>query len=191
MSDSPVEKWVELSETVLNETAVFDLVSRRCRHPKRGTEADFYVLKCRDWVMVLPVTVDGQIVMVRQWRFGVEELSWEIPGGIMDAGEDPLEAGLRELREETGYEAKSSRLLGSIRPNPAIMDNTCHFVVAEGVTLTAEQDWDPHEEIEMRLFPIDKVYEMAMSGEIIHSLVLNALFRYYPQWLELKVRRRS
>ncbi len=181
-----VEKWDRLSETTIAETTVFDLVSRRCRHPRRGTEGDFYVIKSADWVNVLPVTSDGEIVMVRQWRFGVEQLSWEIPGGIMDAGEAPIVAGLRELREETGYEAKSTRLLGSVRPNPAIQNNTCHFVLAQDVVLTAEQQWDAHEELEVRLFPVDEVYAMAARGEIIHSLVVNALFHYYPEWLRMR-----
>lgn len=190
-SEQKVHAWEVLSEKTVLDCPVFDLVSRRCRHPERGTEADFYVLASRDWVNVLPITKDHEIVMVRQWRFGVEQFSWEIPGGVMENGEDPMEAGLRELREETGYETKRARLLASVRPNPAIQSNTCYFVLAEGVAPTGEQDWDHHEEIEVRLFPIDTVYEMAAKGEIIHSLVMNALFHYYPEWLKRKARRRS
>ncbi len=140
---------------------------------------------------VLPVTPDQKVALVRQWRFGVEAFSWEIPGGIMDEGESPIEAGLRELREETGFEARSSRVLGQISPNPAILSNTCFFVLAEGVSFTGGQEWDQHEEIEVKLFPIDEVYAMAARGEIVHSLVVNALFHYYPEWLKLKARRRS
>src|SRR5690606_1193995 len=145
---SPISKWSLESESVVASCRVFDLVSRRCRHPSRGSEDEFFVLKARDWVNVLPVTPDKRLVMVRQYRFGVQEFSWEIPGGVMDPGEEPLEAGLRELLEETGYSPRRARLLGRISPNPAILDNVCHFVLAEDVELSAGTAWDEHEELE-------------------------------------------
>lgn len=190
-SDETVHPWDVISSRLHAKCVVFDVLEKRCRHPQRGTEGDFYVLESRDWVNVLPITPDNQVVMVRQWRFGAETFSWEIPGGIMDEGEDPVEAGLRELREETGYEPKRCRMLGKISPNPALLGNTCHFVLAEGVHLTSELEWDHHEELEVRLFPIDEVFAMAARGEIIHSLVVNALFHFYPEWLKIKARRRE
>lgn len=185
-----VHAWDILSETELVSCPIFDLVSRRLRHPIRGSEGDFYILKTRDWVNVIPVTPDGEIVMVRQYRFGIEEMSWEIPGGIMDEGEDPLVAGARELREETGFVTDSFRVLGKVAANPAILDNYCHFVWADGVKLEADLRWDEHEEIETRLFPIDEIYAMAHRGEIKHSLVVAALFQFYPEWIKIKARRR-
>lgn len=185
-----VHSWDVLSEKGLLSCPVFDLVKRRLRHPVRGSEGDFYILKTRDWVNVVPVTPDKQLVMVRQYRFGIEETSWEIPGGVMELGEDPVQAGARELSEETGYVARSYKLLGRVAANPAIMDNVCHFVLAEAATLQAEIDWDEHEEIETRLFPVDEVYAMAHRGEIKHSLVVAALFQFYPEWNRIKARRR-
>lgn len=185
-----IHAWDVLSERGLLSCPVFDLVSRRLRHPLRGSEGDFYILKTRDWVNVVPVTPDNELVMVRQYRFGIEETSWEIPGGVMDPGEDPIEAGARELSEETGFVARSCSVIGHVAANPAIMDNTCHFVWADGATLQAELKWDEHEEIETRLFPIDEVYAMAHRGEIKHSLVVAALFHFYPEWQKIRARRR-
>lgn len=189
-SETKVHAWDVLEERELLSCPVFDLVERRLRHPLRGSEGDFYILKTRDWVNVVPVTPDNEVVMVRQYRFGIEETSWEIPGGVMDPGEDPIEAGARELSEETGYVARSCKLIGQVAANPAIMNNTCHFVWADAVTLQAETEWDEHEEIETRLFPIDEVYAMAHRGEIKHSLVVAALFQFYPEWLRIAARRR-
>lgn len=183
--------WTFLGGELHARCAVFDVMKRRYRHPERETEGDFYVLQSRDWVNVLPLTPAKEVVLVRQWRFGVEAASWEIPGGVMDENEEPIAAGLRELREETGYEAKSARLLGKARPNPAIQMNTCHFVLAENVAPTGGLAWDEHEELEVRLFSLDEVYAMAERGEIFHSLVIDALFYYYPEWLRHKSRRRA
>lgn len=185
-----ISRWEKLSEREVAKCVVFDLLARRYRHPLRKTEGDFYVLQTSDWVNVLPVTPDKQVVLVKQFRFGIEKHSWEIPGGMMDPGEEPIAAGLRELSEETGYVPRSARRLGDVSPNPAILNNRCHFVLAEDVELADAQKWDEHEEIEVRLFPLDEVYAMAMRGEIVHALVLNALFYYYPEWLAYKARRR-
>lgn len=188
--ETRVHAWDIVSEAPVMSCPVFDLVTRRLRHPERRTEGDFYILKTRDWVNVIPVTPEYDVVLVRQYRFGVERLSWEIPGGVMDPGEAPMEAGARELQEETGYEAERLNYLGSVAANPAIMNNQCHFVWAQNARPTASIHWDEHEEIEVRLFPIDEVYAMAQRGEIVHSLVVAALMRFYPEWERIKARRR-
>ena len=115
-------------DKLLNACRVWDLRARRYRHPKKGTEGEFYYIDSRDWVIVIARTRAGELILVRQFRWGIDALSWEFPGGIIDAGEDPVAAGLRELREETGYVAESGRLIGHCRPNPAILNNYCHIV---------------------------------------------------------------
>ena len=148
------------------------------------------MIKTRDWVNVVPITEDYRMVLVNQFRFGVKRTSWEIPGGVMENGEEPINAGLRELKEETGYTTGKACLLGSVRPNPAIQSNICHIVLAEQARLTDGLDWDEHEEIVTKAFPIETVYEMVKQGAIFHSLVLNALLLFYPHWEKIKARRR-
>ena len=180
-STSPA-RWQKLAQSTQFTTPIFALDHARYRHPRRGTERDFVVINSPDWVNVIAVTPNGGVVLVRQFRYGIDAFSVEIPGGVMDAGEDPIEAGLRELREETGYAGVRARLLGSVHPNPAFQSNRAHFVLVEAVTPSHELEWDADEEIEVRVEPIESVLEMARNGGITHSLVLNALMFFEREW---------
>lgn len=175
-------RWEKLGTKSIAQTRVLELTSVHYRHPSRGTERDFVVVRAPDWVNVLALTPAGEFVLVRQFRYGIDEISLEIPGGVMEAGEDPVEAGLRELREETGFVGKNARLLGSTHPNPAIQSNRCHFVFVEDAVRTEALEWDADEEIEVVTPPAAQVLALARSGGITHALVLNALFLFEPLW---------
>lgn len=186
--DQSPARWEQQGHSVLARTRVFDLHSVRFRHPRRGTEKDFVVMRPPGWVNIVAITPDHQLVLVRQFRFGVDDFTVEIPGGLMDAAESPPETAARELREETGYGGDAPRLLGTVDPNPAIQSNTCHIVLITGAQRRAAVEWDADEEIEVRLQPVDAVMAAARRGEIRHSLVLNALFLFEPVWAEMKAR---
>ena len=173
------KKWELIEDRLHAKCRIFEVRSQHFRHPKDGREGDFYVLNTSDWVNVLAITPAEEIVMVRQFRYGSRELSLETPGGVIEKGEDPLVAGLRELREETGFSGESARVLSECRPNSAILSNRCHFVLAENVKQVAEVDFDPNEEIETVLIPIAEISDRVRSGEISHSLALNALFNLF------------
>ena len=98
--DDEVPYWEELGSEPVVDCSIFDVVSMRFRHPLREAEGDFYVIRTRDWVNVIPITSNFEMVLVNQYRFGVQKNSWEIPGGVIESGEDPVVAGLRELQEE-------------------------------------------------------------------------------------------
>ncbi len=157
---------------------VLDVKSERFRHPVRGTERDFVVIHAPDWVNVVAVTADRKLVLVRQFRFGINALSLEIPGGVIEAGEDPVVAGMRELSEETGYGGGRVRLLGSVNPNPAIQDNRCHFVLVEDAVPRHPLKWDDDEEIQVTTVPISEALALARSGGITHSLSVAALMLF-------------
>jgi 8-oxo-dGTP pyrophosphatase MutT (NUDIX family) len=185
-TSSGVARWEKLGEASLLKTRVFEVRSVRCRHPGRRTERDFIVVDPPDWVNVLALTPDGRLVLVRQFRFGADAFSLEIPGGVIEPGEEPVAAGLRELEEETGFTGTGARLMGSVHPNPAIQSNRCHFVLVEQAVRAAEMAWDADEEIEVTTAPVDDVLAWARSGKITHGLVLNALLLFEPRWAELK-----
>ena len=179
-------RWEKLGEKEIASTRVFDLRSVRFRHPVRAVERDFVVIRPPDWVNILALTPDHRLVLVKQFRFGIDEFSLEIPGGMMEPGEDPVTTGLRELREETGFAGASARLLGSVHPNPAIQSNRCHFVLVEQAVASAAQEWDTDEEIEVTTLPVDEVLALARAGGITHGLVLDALFYFEPVWRKIK-----
>lgn len=179
-------RWESGPHNLLAQTPVFDVRTTRFRHPIRGRERDFVVIDAPDWVNVLALTPDHQIVLVRQFRFGIDAFSLEIPGGVIEAGEEPLAAGVRELCEETGYTCAAARMLGCVHPNPAIQNNRCHFVLIENAMRSHPLGWDPDEEIAVTSRPVDDVYHLARSGGITHALVLNALLLFEPIWQTLK-----
>lgn len=171
------DRWTIRQEAPHADCRVFKVVRQRCIHPRDSREGDFFVIRCPDWVLALPVTPAGDLVMVRQWRFGAQALSSEVPGGVMDSGEDPVATAIRETREETGYAHGVPTALGSASPNPAIQSNRCHFVLLEGVTNGSPRSLDEHEEIEVESVRPSEALRRVRSGETTHALAELALLR--------------
>lgn len=171
-----VEKWEKRHSTTEADCRIFKVNREHWVHPDGKRKGDFFVLDCPGWVNVLALTDAKELVMVRQFRFGTRDLSLEIPGGLMEDGEDPVTTGARELLEETGFRGQGGRLLASVHPNPAIQSNRCHLVLFEGVEDTGQLSWDGNEELEILTMPVEAVFEGARKGEITHSLVIDALF---------------
>jgi 8-oxo-dGTP pyrophosphatase MutT (NUDIX family) len=171
-------RWIREGERTLVSTRVLELKSVRYRHPVRGTERDFIVAHAPDWVNVVAVTPEDLLVLVRQFRFGSNEFSLELPGGVIEQGEEPAAAAVRELQEETGFGGGQVTVLGSVQPNPAIMDNRCHFVRVQGAVPSGDIHWDSDEEIQVVMLPADEAIRAARSGRIVHSLSVAALMFY-------------
>jgi len=165
--------WRRVASTRVRDCRVFDLHEVRFAAPDGRSEAPFFVVEAPDWINVVPITPAGEVVLIRQYRFGVEEFTLEIPGGMCDPGEDPARAAARELLEETGYAGRIEPL-GSVHPNPAIQSNRCWSFVARDAVAVADPDPDEHEAFEVLVRRLDEIPDLIRDGTITHSLVVTA-----------------
>ena len=148
-------------------------------HARRDGDEDphvFFRINASSWVNVVSRTPDGRFVLVRQFRQGSASVTLEIPGGLVDDGEDPAEAAARELEEETGFRPASVRKIGEVNPNPALFANRVHTFLAEGCVKVGEVDNDGAEETVVVLLDEDALHAAAKAGEVDHALVLAALY---------------
>lgn len=181
-----IKPWPKLSSTILRDYRIFRLRQDEVVSPRTGREHSFYVLEATDWVNVIPLTPDGQVVMVRQYRHGTGTITLELPAGMADhGGETAATAAARELREETGYVAHEIVHLGSVEPNPAFLNNQCHSFLAVDALPVHEPSFDSGEDLEIELVPLAAITGMITSGLITHSLTICA-FYYFEHFRETR-----
>jgi 8-oxo-dGTP pyrophosphatase MutT (NUDIX family) len=166
--------WRRIASHRLQDCRVFNVHEVRFEPPGGSPAQSFYCIKATDWINVVPLTADRQVVLLRQYRFGVEDFTLEIPGGMCDPGESPVDAARRELREETGCEARELVELGWVHPNPAIQDNRCYTYLAKDVVDAGTPAPDAHEAFEQVRVPLDDIPKLIRKGQITHALVVAA-----------------
>ncbi len=174
-----IKPWRTVGSKALGDFRIFKLRVDEKVSPRTGEEHDFFVLESVNWVNVIAITPDNHLVMVEQVRHGTNTVELEIPGGMMDPDDaSPVLTGIRELKEETGYEGENGRLLGEIFPNPAIMCNTCYTVLVQNCRLKHEIQLDRGEDMITRLVPVAEIPDLVAGGKIRHSLVVVALYHF-------------
>lgn len=175
----PQASWVSdgdgTHDQTLAETWLFRLRRERFRSIHSGKSHDFYITELADGVHVIAVTPDDRVVLVRQFRAASHRDSLETPGGLLEPGEDPIEAGARELLEETGYAGLAAGSLGILRPNPALLTMAITTVVVRDARPVAEPRPDATEELEIVLVPADEILAMIRGGRIDHAVCVAGL----------------
>src|SRR6185436_17484277 len=157
---------------------VFDVTQHDVHDAAGKPRGDVYTFDAPTWCNVIAVTDADELVMVWQYRFGVDRLGLEVPGGVIERGESPEIGARRELLEETGYAAASFELISTVEPNPALQGNVCHAYLARGAHLAGETSFDPLEELEVVLVPARHIADLIDGGYVTHALVVAALERY-------------
>lgn len=174
-----IKPWPSIKSEPAGDFRIFTIRSELKTSPRTGRTHDFYIIDSVNWVNVIATTPDDRMVMIEQYRHGSNTVELEIPGGMMDAEDSsPVTAGLRELREETGYVGEKPQIIGQTFPNPAIMSNTCHTVLVENCRIEHAVEFDHAEDLITRLVPVAEVPQLVAAGRIQHALVVVALYHY-------------
>ena len=175
MPETP-NTWTTAASRVIADCRVFSIREDTYVRGSDEARSTFFVVENPDWVNVVAVTKDQEIVLIEQFRHGTGSIILEIPGGMIDDDEDPITAAARELIEETGYSPGRMVAIGKSHPNPAIQNNTIHHYLALGCEKTSEVEFDDHESIVSRLVPLHELYDLVHNGDITHSLAITAIF---------------
>jgi 8-oxo-dGTP pyrophosphatase MutT (NUDIX family) len=175
---SPLRAWTLIDKQLALSARVFRIWLSRWRSPRTQLEHTFTVIDSADFVNVIAVDTADNLVMIRQFRLGAERFTLEVPGGMIDPGEQPAAAAERELYEESGYRAERWVELGAVETNPAIFNNRAHMFLAEGCVHAGAQVLDDGEDIEVVTIPVTEVVRMLHDGRIDHALVAVILHRF-------------
>ena len=175
-----IRKWDILHRELEGDFRLFKVQKKQVRSPRTGEVREVKVIRCSPWALVLALTSEEEVVMIRQYRHGIEQICLELPGGLVDpADPTPAVAAQRELLEETGYQAYEFVHLGDCFPQPAVLSNECSFFLAKEARKVRAPDPDPGEDIEVIRVPLKTIPSRIKKEEISNGMVLLAFFYYW------------
>ncbi|MCP4142945.1 MAG: NUDIX hydrolase [Chloroflexi bacterium] len=177
-----MKKWKKLRSEKGENLRIANVRFDTWENPRNGVELKATVLEMTDWVNIVALTPEGKILVVKQFRLGIESVTTETPAGVMEVGEKPQVAAIRELVEETGYTTDDWTYLGWVEPNPAFQDNRCHQFLAENVIRTQDVNQDDGEDVEFCEMTLEEVKEEIKAGRMRNSLALLTLSRIFEIW---------
>lgn len=171
-----LQSWPLIASRPVFDAGLFQVNCDRARSPRTGREHDFHVVHMVDWLVVVPLTVQGELVLVRQYRHGSRQMSLELPGGLHDGADETAQAGaVRELAEETGYGGGEFIWLGDLRPQPALLSNRLRVYLARGLRPATAPRLDPGEDIEVVPIDVREVSTRIARGDIDNAMAIAAL----------------
>ncbi|WP_299288308.1 NUDIX hydrolase [uncultured Mucilaginibacter sp.] len=180
-------KWETLSTEYIIQKPWATMRKDTCRMPNGTIVDDYYVLEYADWANAVAITENNEVLLVKQYRHAADVVLLEIPGGVIDAGEDPKTAMKRELLEETGYLFEDIEQISTMYPNPSTGTNRCHVFLARGGKLVQGQKLDAHEEIIVEKVSIKEVKQLLAEGKFGQALHISSLFYALVKLGEVKM----
>jgi ADP-ribose pyrophosphatase len=172
-----IRDWEICDREFIRDFKIFQIEKKQVRSPRTGRVREVQAIQFPDWVLILAMTIDEKVVMVRQYRHGIERVCLELPGGLVDPADDsPALSAQRELLEETGYQADEIMLIGECFPQPAILSNKCFFYLAKNAAEVQPQQLDSGEDIEIIKIPLKEISAKIENREIDHGMVVLAFF---------------
>ncbi len=177
LSPPRIATWRRTRTHELADYGVFTVQRHEMEDGAGKPRRAVHCFTCPDWCNVIALTPADEVVMIWQYRFGTDTMTLEVPGGVIDPGEDPALAAERELREESGFAADGFELLVATEPNPALQGNRCFTYLARGARPAFETEFDDLEECEPVLVPLDALPRLLDEGAVTHALVLCGLER--------------
>ncbi len=171
------QAWKKINSRPAADYGIFKIREDLMQSPAGDALHPFYIIEAPDWINVIPLTPDEQVLMVRQYRYGAKKMTLETPAGLVDPTDaSPAAAARRELLEETGCTAESIIPIGVVDPNPAIQNNRFHIFLALNVKQTGEQNLDPTEDLSVERHPLENIPALITSGKITHALDVTSFY---------------
>ncbi len=181
-----IESWKRKQSQLLQKTRILDFCEATDVSPYTEKEHRFVFIESLNWVNLVPITENNEIVMIRQYRHGSQRVTLEIPGGMMDSGEEPYKAAARECHEETGYVVDTLFSLGELNPNPALFNNSLHTFYGRVSRYRPENNLSETEKTDVELIAIDRLKLLLLDSTIDHALVCATLWRFLDRWQQDK-----
>ena len=180
------QRWKKIASKKVFEDRWFKARADACQFPDGRIIDPYYVVELPNWANAVVVTLNNEIVLVKQYRYPVDAVTLELPGGVINDGEDPMLAALRETQEETGYTSNQIQLICKTAPNPAINDNTAYFYLIENAVPTAHTNPDFFEDIEVVLYSKSDFIQLLQQNKIMHGVQLGPIYEALIQlgWLQ-------
>jgi 8-oxo-dGTP pyrophosphatase MutT (NUDIX family) len=180
------QRWKKITSKKVFEDRWFKARADACQFPDGRIIDPYYVVELPNWANAVVVTSNNEIVLVKQYRYPVDAVTLELPGGVINDDEDPMLAALRETQEETGYTSNQIQLICKTAPNPAINDNTAYFYLIENAVPTAHTNPDFFEDIEVVLYSKSDFIQLLQQNKIMHGVQLGPIYEALIQlgWLQ-------
>jgi 8-oxo-dGTP pyrophosphatase MutT (NUDIX family) len=170
------QRWKKIASKKVFEDRWFNARADACQFPDGRIIDPYYVVELPNWANAVVVTPNNEIVLVKQYRYPVDAVTLELPGGVINDGEDPMLAALRETQEETGYTSSQIQLICKTAPNPAINDNTAYFYLIENAVPTSHTNPDFFEDIEVVLYSKHDFIQLLQQNKIMHGVQLGPIY---------------